>query len=84
MTAQESAQGREVPGFLPEDNVVIYDDAGLPSVMVKISRPKDTEKIHPMFIIGGEVYDEIYISKYKNASSTEKPIACRCRNQQQM
>lgn len=52
--------------FYREDNVVIYDDAGLPSVMVKISRPKDTEKIHPMFIIGGEVYDEIYISKYKN------------------
>lgn len=53
-------------GYYREDNVVIYDDAGLPSIMVKFTRPQDAEKIHPMFIIGGEVYDEIFISKYKN------------------
>lgn len=52
--------------FYREDNVVVYDDAGLPSIMVKFTRPQDTEKVHPMFIIGGEVYDEIFISKYKN------------------
>lgn len=52
--------------YYREDNVVIYDDAGLPSIMVKFTRPKDAEKVHPMFIIGGEVYDEIFISKYKN------------------
>lgn len=53
-------------GYYREDNVVIYDDAGLPSIMVRFSRPKEVEKVHPMFIIGGEVYDEIFISKYKN------------------
>lgn len=53
-------------GYYREDNVVIYDDAGLPSIMVKFTRPQDVEKVHPMFIIGGEVYDEIFISKYKN------------------
>lgn len=52
--------------YYREDNVVIYDDAGLPSIMVKFSRPKEVEKVHPMFIIDGEVYDEIFISKYKN------------------
>lgn len=55
------------PEFEPlrEDNVVIFDNAGLPSIMVRFTRP-ESEKIHPMFIIGGEVYDEIYISKYQN------------------
>ncbi len=53
-------------GYYREDNAVIYDDAGLPSIMVKFTRPQDAEKVHPMFIIGGEVYDEIFISKYKN------------------
>lgn len=53
-------------GYYREDNVVIYDDAGLPSIMVKFTRPQDVEKVHPMFIIGGDVYDEIFISKYKN------------------
>lgn len=55
------------PEFEPfrEDNVVIFDNAGLPSIMVRFTRPEN-EKIHPMFIIGGEVYDEIYISKYPN------------------
>lgn len=52
--------------YYREDNVVIYDDAGLPSIMVKFTRSQDAEKIHPMFIIGGEVCDEIFISKYKN------------------
>lgn len=58
----------EKPEFEPfrKDNVVIFDNAGLPSIMVRLTRPQESEKVHPMFIIGGEVYDEIYISKYKN------------------
>lgn len=49
-----------------EDNVVIFDNAGIPSIMVRYIRNKDAEKVHPMFKIGGDIYDEIYISKYKN------------------
>lgn len=49
-----------------EDNVVIFDNAGIPSIMVRYTRNKDAEKVHPMFKIGGDIYDEIYISKYKN------------------
>lgn len=54
------------------DNVVVFDNAGLPSIMVRFSRMTNKElfggsdKVNPMFVIGGEVYDEIYISKYLN------------------
>ncbi len=58
---------REKPEFdvFREDNVVIFDKAGLPSIMVRFAR--NPEKLaHPMFIIGGKTYDEVYISKYLN------------------
>lgn len=63
-----------VPEFEPfrADNVVIYDKAGIPSVMVRFSRVTDNElfggshRPHPAFVVDGKVYDEIYISKYPN------------------
>ena len=48
-----------------EDNVVIFDKAGLPSIMVKLTRNPE-KPVHPMFVIGGKTYDEVYISKYPN------------------
>lgn len=48
------------------DNVVIFDDRGIPSVMVRFERPQDTAEIPAMFRIGGKVVDAIYISKYPN------------------
>ena len=54
-------------------NEILLDDAGMPSIMVKI--PKMTYKqlgmgestaIHPAFIINGQEVDAIYISKYQN------------------
>lgn len=64
----------KAPGFQPirADNVVVFDDVGLPSIMVRFSRMTDRElfggedKPHPMFVIQDKVYDELYISKYKN------------------
>lgn len=64
----------KVPEFEPfrADNVIIYDNAGIPSVMVRFSRMTNKElfggldRVHPAFIINGKVYDEIYISKYPN------------------
>lgn len=56
----------EFKEFYREDNVVVMDKNGLPSIMVKFTRKPDAKPIHPMFLIGGEVYDEIFISKYKN------------------
>ena len=54
-------------------NELLYDDKGLPSVMVFIPKFKLSEVItggadeyHPAFIIDGTVVDGIYISKYQN------------------
>lgn len=48
------------------NNVMIFDDRGIPSIMVRFMRPKDTAEVPAMFKIGGEVVDAIYISKYPN------------------
>ena len=54
-------------------NEILYDDKGLPSIMVKI--PKMTyaqlglgssTAIFPAFIVNGSEVDAIYISKYQN------------------
>lgn len=46
-------------------NVVVFDDRGIPSIMVRIERPKAA--VTPeIFIIGGKEVDAIYISKYPN------------------
>ena len=60
----------ERPIDIEHDVVVIYDNANLPSLMHRFRRTTDAElfggsqKVHPAFIIGGEIYDEIYISVY--------------------
>lgn len=55
------------------NNEILYDDKGIPSVMVKI--PKMTyadlgigtsKDVHPAFIINGQEVNAIYISKYQN------------------
>lgn len=55
------------------NNEILYDDKGMPSVMVKI--PKMTyaqlglgtsTDVHPAFIVNGTEVDAIYISKYQN------------------
>lgn len=64
-----------------EETVVVYDNAGIPSIMRKFSRVTDAElfggadKPHPAFVIGGEVYDEIYISVYPNTEINGKPYS---------
>ena len=54
-------------------NEILYDDKGMPSIMVKI--PKQTyaqlgmgesTAIHPAFIVNGSEVDAIWISKYPN------------------
>lgn len=54
-------------------NVVVFDNAGIPSIMVKFNKCKNSDLFkggsdvtHPMFIINDEEVDEIYISKYPN------------------
>lgn len=64
----------KAPEFEPfcDDIVAIYDKAGIPSIMRRFRRMTNKElfggsdKPHPMFVIGGKVYDEVYISVYPN------------------
>ncbi len=60
-------------------NTVLLDDAGMPSVMVRVDRmalselmDSAAESPHPAFVAGGKPVDAIYYSKYQN-------IVCRGR-----
>lgn len=63
------------------DVVAIYDNAGIPSIMHRFTLVTNaklfggSEKPHPAFVIGGEVYDEIYISVYENCNINGKPYS---------
>ena len=63
------------------DVVAIYDNAGIPSFMYRFKRVSNKElfgggdKPHPAFVIGGEVYDEIFISVYENCEINGKPYS---------
>jgi len=55
------------------NNVVMYDDRGEPSVMVRIPKFKCSDVMsggpattHPAFIVNGVEKDAVYISKYQN------------------
>jgi hypothetical protein len=55
------------------NNEILYDDKGMPSVMVYIPKFKisdvitgGADSVHPAFIVNGKEIDGIYISKYQN------------------
>lgn len=55
------------------NNEILYDDKGMPSIMVKIPKMTyaqlglgESQAIHPAFIINGSEVSAIYISKYQN------------------
>ncbi len=48
------------------NNVVIFDDRGIPSVMCRFMRPKDAGETPAIFKIGEHTADAVYISKYQN------------------
>lgn len=50
---------------MKHENVVIFDKLGNPSIMVKYT-PEAGKPVDPMFIIGKEEVEAIYISKYPN------------------
>lgn len=54
-------------------NEILYDDKGMPSIMVKIPKQTyaqlglgDSTEVHPAFMVNGKEVDAIYISKYQN------------------
>lgn len=55
------------------NNEILYDDKGLPSVMVRIPKQtyaslgiSESTQTHPAFIVNGQEIDEIYIGKYQS------------------
>ncbi len=55
------------------NNTVLYDDRGLPSIMVRIPKfnisdvlEGGSNSVHPAFVVNGVEVPEIYISKYHN------------------
>lgn len=49
-------------------NIVLLDDAGYPSIMVKINQFCDfNENVHPMFKVLGKTYPCVYIGKYESS-----------------
>lgn len=68
-------------GDIEHDVVAIYDNAGIPSFMHRFRKITNrelfggSEKTHPAFIIGGEEYDEIFISVYENTMINGKPYS---------
>jgi hypothetical protein len=68
-------------------NEILYDDKGMPSVMVKI--PKQTyaqlglgssTATHPAFIVDGTEVDAIYISKYQNIVQNGRAYSLPCQD----
>lgn len=80
-TPHPLTEAKTLPDGTQHDVVAIYDSAGIPSIMHRFRRTTNKElfggsdKVHPAFIIGGEVYDEIFISVYQNTMINGKPYS---------
>lgn len=78
---EELRRRKQTAPGVEHDVVAIYDNAGIPSIMHRFRRVTNKElfggsdAVHPAFIIGGEVYDEIYISVYENTMINGKPYS---------
>lgn len=68
-------------------NEILYDDKGMPSIMVKI--PKMTyaqlglgasTAVFPAFIVNGQEVNEIYISKYQNIVMNGRAYSLPCQD----
>lgn len=72
MPANFDLSALAIEAVLP-NNKVLYDDKGLPSVMVRIPKMTYAElglgastDVFPAFIVNGQEIPELYISKYQN------------------
>lgn len=72
MAANFDLSGLALKAMCP-NNEILFDDLGMPSVMVKIPKMTYAElglgssnAIFPAFLVNGQEVDEVYISKYMN------------------
>lgn len=75
-----------IESVLP-NNKVLYDDKGLPSVMVRIPKMTYAElglgnstDVFPAFIVNGQEVPEIYISKYQNVVQDSRAYSLPARD----
>lgn len=59
---------------MKHENVVLFDNAGLPSIMVKFI-PETGKPLDPMFKVCGRMAKAIYISKYENTLINDLPYS---------
>ena len=80
----ETVKVAELPSPAPgirDEVVAIYDNAGIPSFMHRFTRVTNKDlfdggnKLHSAFTIGGEDYDEIFVSVYPNCEINGKPYS---------
>lgn len=56
------------PIYTKESVVIVHDDAGVPSIMVKVENTAPSKELaDPMFIVRGQEYREIYLSQFLNS-----------------
>lgn len=61
------------PIYTKESVVVVHDDAGLPSIMVKVENTAPSKELaDPMFIVRGQEYREIYLSQFLNSTVEDR------------
>lgn len=81
---EKTVEVANIPTNRPDvkcDVVAIYDNAGIPSFMYRFTRVSNKElfggsnKPHPAFVIGGELYDEVFVSVYENCEINGKPYS---------
>lgn len=68
-------------------NELLYDDRGMPSVMVKIPKMTwaqlgvgDSTEVFPAFIVNGQVVDALYFPKYENIIQNNRGYSLPARN----
>lgn len=55
--------------FTKESIVILHDNYGIPSIMVKVENTAPSKELaDPMFIVRGQEYKEIYLSQYLNST----------------
>jgi len=86
MPANFDLSALAIEAVLP-NNKVLYDDKGLPSVMVRIPKMTYAElglgestDVFPAFIINGQEVPEIYISKYQNVVQNSRAYSLPARD----
>ncbi len=86
MPANFDLSALAIEAVLP-NNKVLYDDKGLPSVMVRIPKMTYAElglgsstDVFPAFIVNGQEVPEIYISKYQNVVQDSRAYSLPARD----